>query len=312
MRTAIALLGLLAAANAQVWGVTKENQLAFLNVDGTSQVLWTLAGEAFADRHMTTLIQIGDIDLSASTFYLIAVNKTDSHVSLELVGVSLVDGQIVSETDLPFAFSFNYVNTPGVDWIPNTHDVLVYGLNRQQTEFQIFRVTPGSTKMTQIASWANNGQFIQSVDSFDTDRNILWIQTEMNNMLTLNGFDITTGDMMYNISDMYGFQSINYDSTNKVVIGLGAPNNGMTPIVTLDDNSNQTIVGQVTGMYTMAGPNDAAFDIADRLLYQYVDDGTTVQLLVVNVDTAASFMLPYTEGSSVTPITICYANGCSQ
>jgi len=293
---------------AQVWGITPQNQAAYLNVGGDAPGLWTLAGQAFTDHHTTTLIQIGDIDTNANTFYIIGLNRTDSRADLELIGVSLVTGQIASTTDLPFAFSLNYVNTPGVDWIPDTHDVLVYGLNKAQTMFEILRVTPGSTKTTQIATWANEGQFIQSVDSYDTTRNVLWVQTEMNNQLTLSGFNISSGEMVYNLTDMYGFQSINYDSQKQRVIGLAAPNNGNTPVVALDDMGDFTVIGEVTGMFTMAGPNDAAFDISNRLLYQYVDDGTTVQLLVVNVDSATSYLLPYTEGSSVTPVTVCFSN----
>jgi len=255
---------------------------------------------------MITLIQIGDIDTTAQVFYIIAINRTVSAVALELVGVSLTTGQIVSELVVPFDFSFNYVNTPGVDCIAGTSDVLVYGLNRRSSMFEIYRVTPGpGAKLQLVASWPDNGAFIQSVDSFDYTNNLLWIQLEYNNNLTNLAFDITTGKMMYNLSDPYGMQSLNYDPIKGQIVGLGSPQGDSTPVVGIA-NGQYTILATVAGSYTMAGPDDAAFDITDRLLYQYVDNGTTVQLIIVNVDTGASTFLPYTNGVSTTPVTVCF------
>jgi len=303
------LLALVCAVSANVWGITKENQVAFLNTDdGPSAGLWTLVGEAYADHHMITLIQIGDIDSTNDIFYIIAINRTQGDVSLELVGLSLDTAQIVSETVLPFEFSFNYVNTPGVDVIAGTMDVLVYGLNHKTAMFEIYRVTPSASPavLTLVASWADNGAFIQSVDSFDTTLNLLWIQLEMNNNLTNLAFDINTGKMVYNLTDPYGLQSLNYDSVKQQIIGLGAPQGDTTPVVGIA-NGQYTVLATLPTGYTMAGPDDAAFDIQDRLLYQYVNNGNTVQLIIVNIDSGAFTFLPYTDGVSTTPVTVCFS-----
>jgi len=298
-----------AAVSASVWGITKVNQVAFLNTDGDDAGLWTLVGEAYADHHMITLIQIGDIDSSAEVFYIIAINRTMNDVNLELVGLSLTTGQIVSETVLPFVFSFNYVNTPGVDVIAGTSDVLVYGLNHKSNNFEIYRLTPGAgAKLMLVASWPDNGAFIQSVDSFDYTNNLLWVQLEMNNNLTNLAFDITNGNMMYNLTDPYGMQSLNYDPINQQIIGLGSPmGDGTTPLVAIS-GGQYSVLASLQAAYTNAGPDDAAFDIQGRMLYQYVDNGSTMQLIVVNVDTGATSFLPYTEGVSTTPATICFSS----
>jgi len=303
---ALAVVFLVAAANAQLWGVTHQNQLAFLDTDNG---LWTLAGEAFSDRHIITLIQVADIDESANTFYIAAINRTDTTVGLELIGLSAVSGQIVSEVVLPFRFSFNYVDTPGVDYIPGSHDVLVYGANVDGLNYDIFRVTPVTGKVVKITSWAKTNGVIQSVDAFDSANNILWIQIEANNALSTLGFDILTGALAFNTTDSYGLQSLNFDTVKKQVVGLGKPNNGNTPIITLNGATGAYAqIGQITGSYTIAGPDNAGFDDANRILYLYVDNGSEVELLAVNVDQGTSATVAFTPGSSVVPTTIAFFN----
>ena len=53
--------------------------------------------------------------------------------------------------------------------------------------------------------------------------------------------------------------------------------------------------GQITGSYTIAGPDNAGFDDANRILYLYVDNGSEVELLAVNVDQGAIFVCQRTS-----------------
>jgi len=307
MRAVLAFVALFAiASNAQLWGVTPQNQLISLDAEDG---LWTLAGAAFADRHITTLIQVADVDESASTFYVAAINKTDSSVGLELIGLSIQTGQIVSETFLPFRFSFNYVDTPGVDYIPGTHDVLVYGANVDGENYNIYRITPSTGKIVEVTTWPKTGAVIQSVDAFDAANNILWIQLEQNNMVANLGFDINSGDLMFNSTDTYGMQALNYDSNRKQTVGIAQPVNGKTPLVALNGATGAyTQIATLDGEFIIAGPDNAGLDIANRQLYQYADNGATVELLVVNIDQGTISTVAFSSGSSVLPTTVAFFN----
>jgi len=272
------------------------------------QGIWSLAGQAFSDHHIITLIQVADIDKSAGVFYIAAINRTDSAVGLELIGLISQTGQISTETFLPFRFTFNYVDTPGVDYIPGTHDVLVYGANVDGTSYDIYRVTASTGKIVQIAAWNKAGAVIQSVDAFDAANEVLWIQLEANNMVSNIGFNINTGAQTFNQTDSYGLQSLNYDSLKKQTVGLGKPSNGNTPLVSLNGATGAyTQIASIAGEFMIAGPDNAGLDVANRVLYQYVDDGETVRFLTVNIDTGATAMIPFTSGDSLVPTTIAFA-----
>jgi len=104
-------------------------------------------------------------------------------------------------------------------------------------------------------------------------------------------------------------QSLNYDSTKMQTVGLGKPSGGSTPLVSLSGTTGQyTQIALVAGEYTLNGPDNAGFDIQNRLLYQYADSGSGEQLVVINVDTGKGTTVPFVDGSSVVPATIAFFN----
>jgi len=104
-------------------------------------------------------------------------------------------------------------------------------------------------------------------------------------------------------------QSLNYDDNHKQTVGLGAPTGGNTPLVALDGATGKyTQLATIQGSYTIAGPDNAGLDVANRQLYQYVDTGSNVELLVVNIDQGTTSTVAFTSGASVVPTTIAFYN----
>jgi len=305
----VALAALLAAAYGQnVWGVTSNNELVYFGGNlGISMGWWTLVGQPFVDPgHYKPLIQVGDIDTKNNVFYGIAVD-TRRNFGVEVFGVNTTTGQFAYEQQVPFLINFNYVNTPGLDWIRGTDDILVYG-RTGASNFEILRLTLGTNTTKSVASFSTL-ELIQSVDAYDPENMILWVQTTFNNIDQLVGFNAQTGAQTANVSDPFSIQSLNYDGVNKVLYALGTPNGDTTPIITLDTlTGTLKNIGSVPYSFTVTGPSNAALNSVERQLYFYgrgADGGS--YFLSINVDDLTVTEYPFHQGYSTYPVTIAWA-----
>jgi len=291
-----------------VWGVTPQNELVYFGGDlGASMGWWSLVGQQFADPgHYRPLIQVGDVDAKNQVFYGIAVD-TRHGFGVQVYGVNTTTGQFAYQFNVPFLINFNYVNTPGLDWVRGTDDVLVYGRTGSNA-FEILRLTLSTNTSRTVTSFSTT-ELIQSVDAYDPINMVLWIQTTFNNIDNLLGFNVQTGSQVANVSDPFSIQSLNYDGVNKRLYGLGYPTGGSTPIVTLDTISGALKnIGAIPYSFTVTGPSNAALNSVERNLYFYGrgTDGTGYYL-AVNVDTLAVTEFPFDESYSTYPITIAWA-----
>jgi len=306
-----AILAFVAVGRSQnVWGVTPTNELVYFGGDlGLTFGFWTLIGKPFAPPPplYTPLIQVGDVDSQNGVFYGIAANSTSGTFAVEVFGVDTSSGQIVATVKIPFLLNRNFVNTPGLDWIRGTGDVLVYGpLGGGQ--FQILRVTPKTNTVLPIATWMSN-ELTQSVDAYDPVNSVLWVQTTFNNVDSLLGFNIESGTQVQNVTDPYSIQTLNYDNVNKKLYALAAPANGATAIISLDTlTGSLKTIGSVPHSLTIAGPSNAALNSVERILYVFGGDENDVTHFVgINIDTLAYGEVPFHPAYSTIPTTIAWA-----
>jgi len=305
----LTFLALAAASYGQnVWGVTYANELVYFGGNlGVSMGWWSLVGQPFADPgHYRPLIQVGDVDAQNQVFYGIAVD-TRHGFGVQVFGVNTTTGQLAYQYNVPFLINFNYVNTPGLDWIRGTGDVLVYGRTGSNS-FQILRLTLAANTSHSVATFSSS-ELIESVDAYDPVNSVLWVQTTFNNADSLLGFNVETGSMVANVTDPYSVQSLNYDGVNKRLYALGYPSGSSTPIVTLDTVSGTLKdIGSIPYSFTVTGPSNAALNSVERQLYFYGrgSDGTAYYL-AVNVDTLAVTEFPFDESYSTYPVTIAWA-----
>jgi len=300
------------AASQDVYGVY-NNELVYFG--DTALGYWYVIGKPFQSNNaLIPLIQVADVDIISDTFYGIAAN-TENDFSVDMFGLSLLTGQVNVDITLPYLLTHNFVNTPGLDWIPGTTDVLVYGLtgynNDGSYNFEILRVSPFEGTNKTIAAWTSF-MMIQSIDAYDPSANILWIQTEYANMLWALGWNIDSGELVYNISDIYGMQNLNYNPITMTIVGLGAPEGGVTPIVSLQSSSgNYQVLGQINGDWTIAGPANAGVNAIEAplgIMYLYANDGTSIQFLAIDIQAQAATMIPFNQTYSVYPTTIAWAS----
>jgi len=309
----VALAALLAAAYGQnVWGITGNNELVYFGGNlGVSMGWWSLIGKPFVDPgHYRPLIQVGDVDTKNGVFYGVAVD-TRRNFGVEVFGVNTTTGEFAYEHPVPFLINFNYVNTPGLDWIRGTNDILVYGRTGANM-FQILRLTLGTNNTTPVASWSTS-ELIQSVDAYDPVNMVLWVQNTFNTVDQLVGFNVKTGAIVSNVTDPFSIQSLNYDGVNQVLYALGTPSGDSTPIVTLDTQTGTLkSIGSVPYSFTVTGPSNAALNSVERQLYFYGrgSDGNAY-FLSINVDDMTVTEYPFDQMYSTYPVTIAWAYSTS-
>jgi len=290
---------------AQLFGVTEDNHLVQLG-SGTTGV-WTPVGPAFAPHsQFITLVQVADIDISNSTFYLIGINRTDN--AEYLIGLDLYNGRLTSRHALPFYYTYDFVSTPGLDWIPGTHDVLVYGLDRKTRQYLIYRITPSTGSFTLVASFQYPNYYLQSIDTFDSTNNLLWIQLSGDHMLQNVAFDIETGKMVFNLTDVYGIMSLNFNPIDGLVYGVASNAQG-SMVVTIDGSTGDyNVVGSFTSDQTSAaGPQNAGLDYNSGSIYIYLQTPTDTDLFAM-IPIAQPSNWQTISPSSIIPLTIVYGN----
>jgi len=309
---AVAALVLAALAAAQdIYGIF-DNELVYFG--DVALGYWYVIGKPFQSSNaLIPLIQVADVDIMSYTFYGIAADAS-ANFAVDLVGLSLFTGQMVQNIQLPYVLTRNFVNTPGLDWIEGTEDVLVYGLigynDDGSANFQIIRISPWQGTNTTVASWTSFHE-IQSVDAYDPSTGLLWIQTEFDNNLWALGWDVSSGQLMYNLSDVYGMQNLNYNPITHTIVGIGAPTGGYTPIVSLDSSSGTyTVLGQVEDEWTIAGPSNAGVNAIEAplgIMYLYGNNGQ-IHFLAIDIQAQTVQMIPFNNTYSVYPTTIAWAS----
>jgi len=306
MHRLLLICALCAFASAQLYGVTKDNQLVILNSELSG--VWTTIGSPFAmPQEFVTLVQVADIDINNATLYIIGINRTSS--SQYLVGLNINNGKIASRHKLPFKFTFDFVSTPGLDWIPDTDDLLIYGANSNGM-YTIYRVTPATGTFVQITQFNDPNHVLESIDTFDSVNNLLWIQVSGYRELRNMAFDITTGALVYNLTDLYGVMSLNFNPVDGLVYGVASNQQYGTMLVTISSITGQyAIVGTLTnvGISSVAGPQDAGLDYNTGNLYVYLSTLTNDSLFVdIPIQNPSNWnQIP---SNSIVPATIVYSN----
>jgi len=233
--------------------------------------VWTAVGPSFSPHDkFVVLVQIGDIDTTNATFYLIGVNRTTHNE--DVLGLDLYSGEIMSRTHLPFYYTFDFTNTPGLDWIPGSHDLLVYGVDQKTRNYLIYRVTPSTGMRNLVASFNWPEYYLQSIDTFDSVNNLLWVQVSGNHQLVNLAFDITTGKLMWNLTDTYGIMSLNFNQVDGLVYAVASNQQG-TSVVTIDGTTGAyNVVGYLTSeQTTVSGPQNAGLDYFSGYIYIYLE-----------------------------------------
>jgi hypothetical protein len=305
MYRALVLCGLFALSCAQLYGVTYDNHLVQLT--SATNGVWTEVGPAFAPHsQFVTLVQVADIDITNSTFYLVGINRTTN--GEYLVGLDLYTGRVTTRHTLPFYYDFDFTNTPGLDWIPGTHDVLVYGVDRKTRQYLIYRITPATGNFNLIASFQYPNYFLQSIDTYDSVNNLLWVQLSGQHQLVNLAFDITSGKLVWNLTDVYGIMSLNFNPINGLVYGVASNTQG-TMVVTIDGTSGKyNVVGSLTSEQTaVAGPQNAGLDYNTGNIYIYLQTSNNPNLFaLIPINEPSNFeTIP---ASSVIPLTIVFGN----
>jgi len=309
MNSFLIACALVSAVSAQLYGVTNQNQLVQLDTDLSGE--WTAIGQPFADpATFITLVEVADVDVSNATFYLIGIDKT-SHAEF-LVGLSLFTGAIVNKHALPFHYDFDYVSTPGLDYIPDTHDVLVYGVDAKTQVYKIYRITPKTGASTLITSFSYPNYVLQSIDTFDSVNNLLWIQVAGNHELQNLAFNVDNGKLVWNISDIYGFLSLNFNALDNLIYGVASTSNSATTqLVSLDSlTGTYAVVGTILNEQTVVtGPQNAGLDFNNNVLYIYLESAETNNIFAyIPVAQPSTWAKIPVDSSSIIPSTIVFAN----
>jgi len=293
-----------ALASAQLYGVTKDNQLASL-ASGLSGVWTTIGGPFSAPSEFVTLVQVADLDVANGTFYLIGINKT-SH-SQYLVGLNIYTGKITTRHILPFEFTFDFVSTPGLDWIPGSHDLLVYGATHAGL-FNIYRVTPATGTFVLVTSFTYPGYVLESIDTYDSVNGYLWIQLSGYRQLRNLAFDIATGNLVWNLTDVYGIMSLNFNPIDGLVYAVASNDEYQTNVVTIS-NGVYNVVGALTniGAATVTGPQNAGLDYNEGTIYIYLETVDVDSIFAsIPIQKPANWQL--IGASSIVPATIVFGN----
>jgi len=309
MNSILVCFALLSAVSAQLYGVTLQNQLVTLDADLTGN--WTLVGHQFAKpTEFVTLVQVADVDVSNGTMYIIGFDKTSN--AEFVVGLSLYSGQVVTKHVLPFHFDFDYISTPGLDYIPNTHDILVYGADAKTRIYKIYRITPSTGVSTLITNFTYPNFVLQSIDTYDSVNELLWIQLSGNHMLQNLAFDVNSGKLVWNITDVYGLLALNFNPVDGLIYGVASTeSSGMTQLVTLDSTTGlYTVVGELLNEVTAAaGPQNAGLDYNNNVLYMYLESAEEDDIFAyIPLGNPSKAMRIPTNANSVIPATIVFAN----
>jgi len=231
--------------------------------------------------------QLSSIDTQNRIYYLVAFNQTGRMV--QLLGLSLVTGKLVLSTRLPFAPETLVGVGQTCNVIPGTGDVLVSGRDGVRNLHQILRVNP-RTGHTSLIAKIGDVDVLGGASAYDPANNILWIQLGTGAEIDLFGFNINTGQQVYQIDDSMSMETMNYDPVTKLLYGIGLKvmneTSAIRILVTLDSKTGKfNEIGTIPGYFIIEG-GVGALNPTKREVYCFLQKtGSSNQpFLLVTVD----------------------------
>jgi len=223
--------------------------------------------------HEAQAQNLATIDQKSAIYYIVGFNLTTQKT--QLIGVSLSNGKILSETNLPFEAEFLVGVGQTVDFDPITGTVLASGRDRSvEDAHRIIRMDPLSGQYSTIA-------VIEDIDVlgephvYDYINKVYWLQFGVNDSqgihIDIFGYDTVTGKLLYQIRDVLNIETMSFDPKTGLIYGIGiifdAEGKPIRILTTLDSKTgNTTIIGKIPN-YFIINSSIAALDILNRILY---------------------------------------------
>ncbi|KAJ3424229.1 hypothetical protein M0812_29444 [Anaeramoeba flamelloides] len=233
---------------------------------------------------------LGCIDQQNGIYYFMGTNLTDNKI--DLVGLDVKTGNIKYEVRLPYASEafIGVSESMGVD--ASTGDVITIGRDPAQGfQHHLLRVTPTTGNIQSL----NVFNFIDFLGGASVlGGNTFWVQLAVNQSGQLRGrlmgYDIITGNQVFEIDDEFFTGQLNWDPNKQVVYGLGlkAPTYKIRIVVQLNpENGLLTELFSIPSQYWACAPM-TTIDPDNTLLYYFINDGkrnTPFTQLAVNYST---------------------------
>ena len=254
------LLATAVAANSAtplsgLYGLSDKVSLIRRNIDGT----WITLGDALPYEQAQ---QLSCIDSLHEIFYMIGYDMSVQQP--RLVGLSLFNGSILTETLLPF-IDQTYIGI-GQYITPHTSGHLFVGGQDINQNHIIGLVNPRNGNFDLLVNLSNTYRDVFGGTSvFIPETNELWFELDLDIMIlniTSRKVTILPVNMSFSILGM------NLDQTTGRVIGLdGGPGQGIRTIVSLDPNTYKvTITGSVPDYANQMG-GMTAYDMNKKTIF---------------------------------------------
>jgi len=192
---------------------------------------------------------------------------------VQLIGLSLLTGKLVSSTRLPFAPQTFIGVGQTCNVIPASGDVLVSGRDGVRNLHQILRVTPKTGNTSLIAS-IGDVDVLGAASAFDPANNILWIQLGVGAGIDLFGFNVDSKQQVFQLSDTLNMETMNFDPVTRLIYGVGLKVVSQTEyyriLMTLDSKTGKyNEIGKIPGYYIIEG-GVGALNPAAREIYCFL------------------------------------------
>jgi len=215
------------------------------------------------------------IDDKKEVIYLVVTDATTDKVML--LGLSLNDGSIKTNIQLPFTAVVFIGVGQSVDVDPVTGDVFVSGKDPSVGDkHRIYRVSVSSGKLTPIAVMGGI-DVLGAASAYDPMYQVLWLQFGTNTSINMYAFDVTNGDVLFNIDDdIFNMETMDFDPVTGLIYGIGftAKNEtyGSRTVVTLNSKDGQlkqiAIVDK--DQYEIIDGSATALDFTNRIIYSFL------------------------------------------
>jgi len=254
------------SVQGKMYGISNQFQLQEIDVKtGERYSLWFLPPKLLLNQGVST------IDSAAEIYYFITLNYTTIPDTVELIGLNLTTGHLISVVQLPWVMegSFNC----RVD--PRQGDVIVASTHNKS--HVIYRVTPSTGNVMLVCSTVTENFPYGGIEVIDSVNNLVWVEYMMPDR-TFFAFDLTTGETRHRTLNFNYMENAVFDPVSGLVWGIAYG----FKIMTLNSVTGAfQVVGELPGNYTGLGPNMVTFDMQNHIFYSYCNVNASLPVYLV-------------------------------
>lgn len=279
---------LAAPAPAGLYGLSPDVALIQVFNNGSSAAVGApIPGELQAQ-------QVSTIDETRQVLYMLGFNESDSTSPVNVVGISLATGNVVSTAPMPYASSTFVGVGQNIVCEPKTGVLISSGQEQVNGPHVVGFVKPTTGQYTKVASLpAADLDVLGGPAAYAPETNTYVFQLGVGNGINLFSVNMTDGTYKtFPQSDVSNIETLDYDAKTGLMYGLGIAVSGnawnRTLVALHPTDMTITTVGVIAG-YGIESGGIAALNVAARSLYwigQQTGAGNNAPFYLIQVSLA--------------------------